>query len=170
MQYYVVDAFSDKLFKGNPAGVCLLDDFPNDETMQNIAAENNLAETAFVVKRENYYDLRWFTPEIEVDLCGHATLASAFVLSNFTGEKAAPICFKTKSGTLTVTKKDDLYEMDFPARKPVPTEFTPQMAKAVNLPTLPAFLSRDLVLLLENEKQVREFTPNFELITPIPGH
>ena len=83
MRYYIVDAFTDKLFGGNPAGVCLLNEWPDKDVMQNIAAENNLAETAFLVKRENYYDLRWFTPEVEIGLCGHATLASGFIIANF---------------------------------------------------------------------------------------
>ena len=85
MQYYIIDTFTDTLFKGNQAGVCILNEWLNEDIMQNIAAENNLAETAFVVKRDNEYDLRWFTPEVEIDLCGHATLASAYVISNFFG-------------------------------------------------------------------------------------
>ena len=83
MKYYVVDAFADAVFKGNPAGVCLLEGECDDVIMQNIAAENNLSETAFVTKREGYYDLRWFTPNVEIDLCGHATLGSAYVVMNY---------------------------------------------------------------------------------------
>ena len=98
MKYYIVDAFTDELFKGNQAGVCLLEKWLDDSVLQNIAAENNLAETAFIVKNNNEYDLRWFTPEVEIDLCGHATLASAFVISNFVNQKVDIIKFHTKSG------------------------------------------------------------------------
>lgn len=168
MQYYIADAFTDKLFKGNQAGVCLLDRWLDDETLQNIAAENNLAETAFVVKRENCYGLRWFTPEVEVDLCGHATLASAFVISNFVDKNITDIRFKTKSGMLTVTKANDLYDMDFPARKPEQIEITSQMERAIGMPVLEAHISRDLLLLVENEQQVKKLTPDFELLKQLP--
>ena len=170
MQYFVVDAFADKLFTGNPAGVCLLDEWLERETMQSIAAENNLAETAFIVKRADHYDLRWFTPKIEVDLCGHATLASAFIVDNFVDRDAGAMLFATKSGVLTVTKKGGLYEMDFPARKPLPTEITPQITQAVGPNILEAHSSRDLFLLMENEQLVRAFEPNFELLKQIDGY
>ena len=105
LKYYIVDAFTDKLFKGNQAGVCLLDEWLDDVTMQNIASENNLAETAFVVKHNYYYELRWFSPETEIDLCGHATLASAFVISKFVESSTSIIDFHTMSGKLLVEKK-----------------------------------------------------------------
>ena len=167
MKYYVVDAFTDALFKGNPAGVCLLDEWLDGEVMQNIAAENNLAETAFIVKRENHYALRWFTPEVEIDLCGHATLASAFVIANFVDNNAEAMHFETKSGILSVRKREDMYEMDFPSRKPKKSEITTRMEQAINMPVLEAYLSRDLVLLLESEQQVRELIPNYELLKQI---
>ncbi|MCL2873433.1 MAG: PhzF family phenazine biosynthesis protein [Defluviitaleaceae bacterium] len=169
MKYYIVDAFTDELFKGNQAGVCLLNEWSDDKLMQSIAAENNLAETAFVVKRDNHYDLRWFTPEMEFDLCGHATLASAFIVSNFIDKKAEIITFETKSGILTVAKKGKLYEMDFPSRSPDPIAVTLEMEKAVGVPVLEAFQSRDLMLLVENEEVVRNLTPNIELLKYIPG-
>jgi len=168
MQYYVVDAFADRLFKGNQAGVCLLEEWLDDEVLQNIAAENNLSETAFVVKRKNDYDLRWFTPEVEMDLCGHATLASAFIVSNFIDENTPVIRFETKSGVLTVRKTEDLYEMDFPARKPKQIEITPQMETAIGVSIIEAHLSRDLLFLVDNEQQVKSLTPNFELLKQIP--
>ena len=118
IRYYVADAFTDELFGGNPAGVCLLDRWIDDTLMQKIAAENNLSETAFLVRNGDAYDLRWFTPAVEVDLCGHATLASAFILDRFGGVKTGRYVFHTKSGTLTVERRDDLFEMDFPARPP----------------------------------------------------
>src|SRR3954451_17992324 len=104
---YQVDAFTSKLFGGNPAAVCPLEMWLPDETMQKLAAENNLSETAFFVKEESGYHLRWFTPEFEIDLCGHATLATAFVLFNQLGSQEEVLRFKTKSGVLEVRKKGD---------------------------------------------------------------
>ncbi|MCL1846862.1 MAG: PhzF family phenazine biosynthesis protein [Coriobacteriia bacterium] len=169
MRYYVVDAFTDELFKGNQAGVCLLDDVLPAEVMQSIAAENNLAETAFIVKRDGYYDLRWFSPEVEIDLCGHATLASAFIVSSFVDPGAETLRFETMSGPLLVTRKQGLFEMDFPTRRPEPVELTPLMSQAIGLPVLEAHLSRDLLLLVESEQQVRELVPDFALMQQIPN-
>ncbi len=168
MKYFVVDAFSEQLFKGNQAGMCLLDKAISDEMMQNIAAENNLAETAFVVKRDGFYDLRWFTPTTEIDLCGHATLASAFVISNFVDQNAVTINFHTKSGVLPVVKKGDLFEMDFPARKPIPIPVTPLMEQAIEVPVREAYLSRDMLLLVDSEQQVKNLIPDFDLISKLP--
>lgn len=169
MRYFIVDAFTDELFRGNQAGVCLLPGWPEDEVMQRVAAENNLAETAFVVKGEGGYALRWFTPEVEIDLCGHATLASAFVISRYVDPKAGVVRFETQSGPLVVTKKGDLFEMDFPARPPRPTEITPLMERALGQKLLEAHESRDLLLLLENEEQVKNLKPDFALLGRIPG-
>ncbi len=170
MKYYIVDAFAEQLFQGNQAGVCLPDKWPQDAVMQNIAAENNLAETAFVVARGGgHYGLRWFTPETEIDLCGHATLASAFVLFHFVDTGAACMHFHTKSGLLTVTRAGELYEMDFPARKPTPVPVVPLMAEALGMPVLEAHLARDMLLLVENERQVRELKPDLGRIAEIPG-
>lgn len=118
MKYYIIDAFTDEVFKGNPTGVCLVENELDDGTMQSIAAENNLSETAFISKHEGYYNLRWFTPKVEVSLCGHATLGSAFVISNFVDTSASEMRFDTKSGMLIAKKMGDLYELDFPLRKP----------------------------------------------------
>lgn len=168
MRYYIVDAFTDKLFGGNPAGVCLLDEWLEKEKMQHIAAENNLAETAFVVKRENFYDLRWFTPEVEIDLCGHATLASAFIIANFVDPQTRTMRFETQSGTLTVTKREDLYEMDFPARLPQKIDVTELMCQAINMPVLEAHLSRDMLLLVNSEQDIKDLSPDFNLLKQIP--
>jgi len=182
MKYYIVDAFADQLFKGNQAGVCLLEEWPDDGTMQKIAKENNLAETAFIVKRAacydqsggNYdlsgacYDLRWFSPEVEIDLCGHATLASAFVVTNFVDKNADVMRFETMSGTLTVTKKEDLFEMDFPSRMPRRIDKAPEMEEAVGQTVLEAHLSRDLILILESEQQVQSLSPDLGLIKNLP--
>ncbi len=170
MRYYVVDAFASQLFKGNPAGVCILDEWPNAALMQAIAAENNLAETAFVVKRDGYYDLRWFTPEVEMDLCGHATLASAFVVANFVDANAARMDFHTRSGVLSVAKSGALYEMDFPSRKPIRTTAidSKQVAEALGAAPLELWQSRDLLVLVESEEQVRALIPDFEQLKRIP--
>ncbi len=168
MKYYVVDAFTDKLFRGNPAGVCIIEEWPEDSVMQNIAAENNLAETAFVINRGSYYDLRWFTPETEIDLCGHATLASAFVISHFVDTNALDMDFHTKSGVLSVKKIGDVYEMDFPARKPAPIPVLPLMEEAMGVPVLEAHKARDLLLLLENEEQVKNLQPDLKAAAKLP--
>src|ERR1700749_1369960 len=120
---YQADAFTDKLFGGNPAAICPQKEWLPDETMQKIAVENNLAETAFFVKTATGYRLRWFTPEYEIDLCGHATLASAHILFTQLGHTENEIHFETvKAGTLTVKRDGDKYTMDFPSRPPIPIE------------------------------------------------
>lgn len=160
MKYFVVDAFTDEVFKGNPAGVCILDEWLEDQIMQKIAQENNLSDTAFVVKREHHYDLRWFTPKAEMDLCGHATLATSYVISNFIDKKIKTIKFHTLSGILEVTKQEDLYTMDFPSRKPDKT-FEPENIKnIIGVKPVEVFLSRDLFLLLKSEQQVKDLNPN----------
>ncbi len=169
MKYYIVDAFAERLFEGNPAGVCVLDEWPDGSVMQSIAFENNLAETAFVIKRDRYYDLRWFTPEAEIDLCGHATLASAFVITKFIDSNATVMDFHTMSGILSVKKANGLYEMDFPARKPVPVRVVPLMEQALGVPVLEAYLARDMLLLVESEQKVRDLKPNLDLIAQIPN-
>jgi PhzF family phenazine biosynthesis protein len=168
MKYYVVDAFTDKLFKGNPAGVCLLEEWLDDELLQNIAAENNLAETAFVVKQKDYYDLRWFTPTLEIDLCGHATLASAFIVSNFLDKGKTKMDFHTKSGVLPVQKFDDLYELNFPSRMPTKIDDIPEMEQALGVPILEAHQSRDLLLLLKDEEQIINLKPDINLLAKLP--
>lgn len=168
MKYYVVDAFTDAVFGGNPAGVCLMDRPLSEGQMQSIAAENNLAETAFVMSRGEEYDLRWFTPEMEIDLCGHATLGTAFVLSEQVGGSPAVMRFHTLSGVLTVTKKDGLFEMDFPSRAPVPVPADPRLSKALGVPVLETHLSRDLLAVVESEESLLAIRPDFGLLAEIP--
>ena len=168
MKYYIVDAFTDKQFSGNQAGVCLLDEWLEDELLQNIAAENNLAETAFIVKHKDCYDLRWFTPTTEIDLCGHATLASAFVITNYLDIDVSFMKFNTKSGILSVKKIEDLFEMDFPSRAPEKIAVTPLMEEALGVSILEAHKSRDILLLLEEEEHVRNLRPDFSKTAEIP--
>src|SRR3989475_10739621 len=131
--YYHVDSFTGQLFAGNPAGVCILSAFPSDTTMQNIAAENRHSETAFVVARpDGDFNLRWFTPKVEDDLCGHATLASAYVLA-LRKHNQWPVRFHTCSGTLTVAQDRDGFEMDFPARPPQSCETPVDLLPALGL-------------------------------------
>lgn len=162
MKCYVVDAFTDTIFKGNPAAVCVLDKWLPDTLMQNIAIENNLSETAFTVRNGDVYDLRWFTPGDEIDLCGHATLAAAYIIMRFFMPALTTISFQTKSGLLTVHKNDDLYEMDMPSfeLKKVPVTF--EMEQTIGFRPLEAWLGRDLVCVLENEEQIRLAEPDCE--------
>lgn len=164
---YQVDAFTSKLFCGNPAAVCPLEHWLEDNVMQSIAAENNLAETAYFVKKENYYELRWFTPETEVDLCGHATLATAYVIFNLLKSETEKIIFQTKSGKLEVTKRNDLLVMNFPSRKPVPTKIPDGVIEALGKEPKEVLQSRDLLLLYETEEEVLALQPNFNLLGKI---
>jgi PhzF family phenazine biosynthesis protein len=164
MKYYVVDAFADKVFEGNPAGVCVLDKWLSDDTMKKIAIENNLSETAFTVKENDVYKLRWFTPGGEIDLCGHATLATGFILMKFVEKDAHTIRFDTLGGKLTVTKKGNLYEMDFPSIETEPYELTDPMIDALEVTPIEVYKGRDLIFLLDSEETVRNLTPNFEKI------
>jgi PhzF family phenazine biosynthesis protein len=162
MEYHVIDAFTDKLFSGNPAGVCLPDNRLPDSVMQNIATENNLSETAFAVKQSNgKYGLRWFTPVLEVDLCGHATLASAFVLFNEREKDADELKFDTASGELTVTKDGDYLSLNFPARPPDECPAFSSIEKALGVKPLAVFKARDFLVLVENEETVRRISPDF---------
>lgn len=169
MKQYVVDAFTDHVFSGNPAAVCVLPRWLPEETMQKIALENNLSETAFTVKEPEGYRLRWFTPGGEIDLCGHATLATAsVVLSDYEKELPA-VTFSTLSGPLTVTRRDGLYEMDFPAYDLTQVPVTPEMTAALGAQPLEAWMGRDLLCVLPDEAAVRALTPDQEALLALPG-
>ena len=167
MKYYIVDAFSDRLFGGNPAGVCILTEPLSAAVMQRIAFENNLSETAFVLKREGYYDLKWFTPETEIDLCGHATLASAFILMNYDETGSSSIDFETLSGKLTVRRDGNAYVMRFPSRKPSPCPKPDILEEALGVPVLETHRARDLLVLLECESDVLHLTPDLNKLGQI---
>lgn len=169
MKCYVVDAFTDTVFKGNPAAVCLLDQWLPDDLMQNIAGENNLSETAFIVRRDIIYELRWFTPGGEIGLCGHATLAAAYVLMRFIVRDLNQISFQTKSGELTVRKKGRQYELNLPSFPLSPVPVTEAMAEAIGFMPDEAWLGRDLVCVMEREEYVRKAAPNMEYIKQLPG-
>ncbi len=162
---YQVDAFTNKVFGGNPAAVCPLEEWLDDFTMQQIAAENNLSETAFFVKRkENLYDLRWFTPMMEVDLCGHATLAAAFVVFNYVNKQLNSVRFESKSGELIVERSAELLTLDFPTRDPILYQTSYNLKGALGLEPIEVLKSRDLFVVYKNESQIRALTPNFELL------
>ena len=169
MKYYVVDAFAEKIFEGNPAGVCIMEKWLPDDLMRKIAMENNLSETAFAVKETNGYRLRWFTPGGEVDLCGHATLATAYVIANFVESNTTTIHFQTLSGQLTVTKKAELYEMDFPAYTLKPVPVTEAIVEALHARPLEAFMGRDLLCVMADEDQVFGAKPDQSKLLELDG-
>ena len=159
--YFHVDAFTRRVFAGNPAGVCLLEAWPEDGLLQSIAAENNLPETAFVVPDGSSFALRWFSPRLEIDLCGHATLAAAFVL-NLTGRApGGPIRFATRSGLLTVDKKDDLLLMDFPARPAAPCPAPAELLPGLGAAPQEVYKARDYLAVFAQEEEIAALTPDF---------
>ncbi|MDP8206465.1 MAG: PhzF family phenazine biosynthesis protein [Candidatus Electryonea clarkiae] len=166
---YQVDAFTNIVFGGNPAAVCCLEEWLDDEILQDIALENNLSETAFLVKAKEFYELRWFTPTTEVDLCGHATLAAAYVIFEFIESDKSLLKFSTQSGMLSVRKTDDMLTLDFPSRKPSEIPAIDDLTDALG--SKPAELwkaSRDLMAVFENESQIRGLKPNFEKLKQLP--
>ena len=169
MKQYIVDAFTKRVFHGNPAAVCVMEAWLPDELMQQIAIENNLSETAFMVREGERYHIRWFTPGAEVDLCGHATLATSFVLTRFFDPQAEELVFTSLSGELRVRKADELLELDFPSRMPRPVPFTTQMRQLVHGLPAQAYVDRDLILVLEDEQSVRDYIPDYAAISALEG-
>lgn len=169
MKQYIVDAFADKVFNGNPAAVCVMERWLDDGTMQSIAIENNLSETAFAVKEGEAYHLRWFTPGGEVELCGHATLATAYVIMRFYEPDQHKVAFDTLSGRLTVEKQGELLTMDFPSFQLKQIPVTEQMTAALGIRPIAAYYGADMVCVLENEEQVRHVHPNQEIIRQMDG-
>ena len=169
MKQYVVDAFTDEVFSGNPAAVCITKEWLSDDLMMNITRENNLSETAFAVKERDRYKLRWFTPGGEIDLCGHATLAKAFVIMNYYDTHLEEVAFDTLSGVLTVKKKQDLYEMDFPAYELKPKEVTSAMEDAIGARPVEAYMGRDLLCIFESVDVVRGLSPDMEKLKALDG-
>lgn len=169
MKQYIVDAFTSEPFAGNPAAVCVMEEWPSDDAMMKLAMENNLSETAFIVKEDAGYHLRWFTPGTEVELCGHATLASSFVILNYYEPDSERVQFNTLSGQLTVTRKGNLYEMDFPTMELQEIPVTDDMEKAFGVRPIKAVLGLDLVCVFENEDQVRGMNPDQNGLLQIEG-
>ena len=169
MRQYIVDAFTDKAFSGNPAAVCVMDSWPTEEYMMKLAMENNLSETAFIVKEAEGYHLRWFTPATEVELCGHATLASSFVILNYYDTGADSVVFNTLSGPLTVARRGDLYEMDFPTYDLKEIPVTDDMEKAFGVRPVKAVLGLDLICVFDDEEQVRGMVPDQAALMKVEG-
>jgi PhzF family phenazine biosynthesis protein len=165
---YQVDAFTNRLFRGNPAAICPLKEWLPDETLQAIAAENNLAETAYYIPNGKGYHLRWFTPGVEVDLCGHATLAAAHVILAIRRELAGSrVTFLSKSGELTVDREGDLYALDFPARAPEECAANPQLEDALGAKPKQLLAARDYLCVFDREGDVRALAPNMEKLMTI---
>lgn len=166
--FYQVDAFSKKIFGGNPAAVCILESWLETKVLQAIAEENNLSETAFLVpKSKGQHYLRWFTPVVEVDLCGHATLADAFVIFSFLDSMLSSVAFETASGLLSVARSGELLSMDFPTRKPKPIDKNPLVSQALGAEPLEVFKSRDLLAVFHDESTIRNINPDFNKLKQI---
>jgi PhzF family phenazine biosynthesis protein len=172
LSLYQIDAFAGALFRGNPAAICPLERWLPEETMQAIAAENNLSETAFYVPENGGYGLRWFTPAVEVDLCGHATLAAASVILDVRAEIAGPrVVFHTKSGELAVEGSSEngrkLYALDFPARPPLPCPVDPQLEAALGAKPSAILGARDYLCVFDAEEQVRNLRPDMARLASV---
>lgn len=165
LQIYQADAFASGLFKGNPAAVVPLTEWLQDEIMQQIAAENNLSETAFFIPEGDHFHIRWFTPKAEVKLCGHATLATAHILFNELNFQGKQIAFNSKSGILTVEKVEDKLQLDFPADFALPVEPVPAFAEAFGIQATETLKGRtDYLLLFDSEETIQNMNPNFPLL------
>lgn len=169
MRQYIVDAFTDRPFRGNPAAVCLLHKWPEDAWMRKLASENNLSETAFLVRESSGWRLRWFTPEAEIGLCGHATLASAFVIMNCVGKEVDWVDFTTGAGRLSVRREGELYAMDFPIGSQREIPVTQAMIDAFGARPERAFLGLDLVCVFADEDAVRGLAPDQRLLAGLEG-
>lgn len=175
---YQVDAFTRRLFAGNPAAVCPLNEWLDDGTLAAVAAENNLSETAYFVQENGECHLRWFTPTTEVDLCGHATLASAWVIMNILEPGRTEVEFQTRSGCLRVVREADLYALDFPARPATRTQILSELNAALGIEPDEVWKARDYMAVYQTEQQVRALAPDmtklaaldtFAVIVTAPG-
>ena len=157
---FQIDAFTGRVFGGNPAAVCPLKNWLNEAVLQAIAQENNLSETAFFVPAEDGYHIRWFTPVAEVDLCGHATLATAYVILNIMDPSLSRVSFRSRSGILTVSKEGDLLSMDFPSQAPHPCDAPTDLLEGLGKRPLEVLCSEDFFVVFSNEREVREVVPD----------
>jgi PhzF family phenazine biosynthesis protein len=164
---FQIDAFSDKVFSGNPAAVCPLDGWLSETDLQAIAEENNLSETAFYVPVEGGFHLRWFTPKAEVDLCGHATLATAYVIFNLSNFTRDTVHFETRSGKLSVSKDHDLLVMDFPSQPGKPCECPPLLIEGLGNEPADVLTSEDYMAVFNNEDDVIALKPNFHALSDL---
>lgn len=160
LKYFKVDSFTNEIFKGNPACVVPLSKWLDDNVLLKIAQENAVPETAFFIKDKDAFHLRWFTPEIEMDLCGHATLATAHVINTCFDFDQKVIFFKTKMGNLKVTISDNMYFLNFPSRKPLSTSLPEKIKRALNKQPVEVYKSRDYLLIYDNQHDVENITIN----------
>ena len=163
LQIFQIDAFTSEIFKGNPACVMPLDNWLPDDTLLKIAKENNVSETAYFIKKEDHFYLRWFTPEIEMDLCGHATLATAYCLRNHLNYKKDSVKFDSMSGELVVKFNADYMQMDFPHRKPLKSDLPLNILDSLSIKPIEILKSRDYVLVYDNEDQIKNIKIDKEL-------
>ena len=163
LQIFQIDAFTSEIFKGNPACVMPLDNWLPDDTLLKIAKENNVSETAYFIKKEDHFYLRWFTPEIEMDLCGHATLATAYCLRNHLNYKKDSVKFDSMSGELVVKFNADYMQMDFPHRKPLKSDLPQNILDSLSIKPIEILKSRDYVLVYDNEDQIKNIKIDKEL-------
>lgn len=171
LKIYQVDAFTSQVFGGNPAAVCVLESWIDAKTMQQIAAENNLAETAFIVLKNDLYEIRWFTPMVEVDLCGHATLATAHVLFKYYSASNHPLKFYSHlSGNLSVTKEKNLLTLNFPCDEITKIETPPILIDALGTIPLESWKGKtDFMLIFDSQKTIESFNPNYQLLETVGG-
>lgn len=166
---YIVDAFTDAIFSGNPAAVCPLNDWLPDTMMAATARENNLSETAFIVGTRGAYAIRWFTPSMEVDLCGHETLASAFVVFNYLEPNQTAVSFQSPSGPLHVKRRDNLFVLDFPARPGDAVKCPPAIVEGLGVSPLATFFARDYLVIFGSHEQVAQCKPVWPLLQDLPS-
>jgi predicted PhzF superfamily epimerase YddE/YHI9 len=165
LPYYHVDAFTGALFGGNPAGVCPLEKWLPDDVLQRIAAENNLSETAFFTREAVFFHLRWFTPEVEMDLCGHATLAPAHVLFTELGHQRETVRFQTRSGSLAASRREGIIELDFPARPPLPCAAPENLCRGLGRQPREVLKARDYVAVFDTQADVAALKPDMDLLS-----
>ena len=162
--YFEVAAFTKRHFAGNPAGVCFLSEWLPDAQMQAIAAENNLAETAFVIERNGYFDVRWMTPTVEVDLCGHATLASAHVIFHHLGRTGDRVRFQSRSGELTVARVEDRLVLDFPSQPPSSCELPEKLVQGLRAQPRSVWKGPDYLAVFDREQDIKALAPDFDML------
>ncbi len=169
MKQYIVDAFTKQVFRGNQAAVCVMDKWISEDLMMSITRENNLSETAFAVKEGKKYHLRWFTPGGEIDLCGHATLGTAYVIMNFYEPNTKEVIFDTMSGDLIVSKKEDLLQMVFPAYDLKKIDVTYDMEQAIGCKPVEAYMARDMLCVMPEGFDIKKASVNLEKVKQLDG-
>lgn len=167
IDYYHLDTFTDRLFAGNPAGVCVLYDWLSDDILQQIAKEINQPQTAFITQRDGGYHIRWFTPIKEIDACGHSTLAAAYVILNEIDSHRDGVIFQSASGALTVTECEAGYALDFPAYEYSACDIPEKLQAALQVKPQEVYCANSYLVILENERQVRNLTPDYRILSEL---